>query len=72
MIITKYRYMGDDGLIKCNYIDFYGLRFLLAISESNWYTKGKKRLVPIWFDREARSFFCYKVAVRFGRKSVKS
>jgi hypothetical protein len=64
MIITKYTEEAPDGLIRCTYVDIHNFRLLIAISESNWYTKGKKRLIPIWINK--KGFFAYRLAIKLG------
>lgn len=62
--IANYTEESPDGLIKCKYIDIYNFRILFALSESNWYTKGKKRLIPIWISK--KGLFVYRLAIKVG------
>lgn len=66
---VKYQHEGKDGLINCLYFEFKMYRLVFAISEVNWYTKGKKRLIPIWIDETG--LFIYRLAINFGKKKQK-
>lgn len=66
MHVIKYIKEAPDGNITCWYVDFLSLRFLLAVSEVNWYTRGVERKVPIWLSD--KGLFVYKWAVRVGRR----
>lgn len=68
--IVKYQHEGKDGIAKCLYIESKNYRLLFAISEVNWYTKGKKRLIPIWIDETA--LFCYRLAINLSKKKDKN
>lgn len=65
-MITRYDHKASEGLIKCLYIDFKRFRVLIALSETVWYTKGKKQLIPISFD--GNQLFVYKLALGIRKK----
>ncbi|RHW31878.1 hypothetical protein [Oceanobacillus profundus] len=67
MDIWRYDQEAPDGLVKCLYVDVGKFRLFFALSESAWYTKGKKRLIPIWI--KDKSLFIYKLAMRIGTVS---
>lgn len=69
-----YRYNEDNenGIFKCLFVDIgKKYRWLLVLSDRVWYTKGVRRRIPIWIDKEnprGFSLFCFKLAIRFGRR----
>lgn len=64
--VAKYVQEAPDGPIRCTYIDVFGMRILIAISQANWYTKGKPRKIPLWISR--KGLFAWKLAIRVGKK----
>lgn len=52
---------GEDGLIKRAHLFFKGFSILFAYSETPWYTRGKKRIIPVWWNENG--FFIYKIGI---------
>lgn len=69
MHIIRYDTEIDGGIVKSIYVDIGKYRLLLSLSHENWYTKGKKRLIPIWISK--RGLFIFRLAIRFGTMKSK-
>lgn len=67
--VIKQTTQGSDSPINSVLICAGPLRILFALSETNWYTDGKSRKIPIWVDRGG--LFVYKFAIRVGWKRKK-
>lgn len=66
MYIIRHDEDAVDGLIKCLYIGIWKCRLLIALSSSTWYTKGKRRTMPIWISKDG--LFVYKLALKIGQE----
>lgn len=62
--IIRYDTQTEEGLVKSVYVDIRDWRLLLSWSDTNWYTKGKKRLIPVWWDK--KGLFIFRLAIRMG------
>jgi hypothetical protein len=70
MKIQKMEKNAPDGLIKFYCVDMGKVRFLVGKSESIWYDKDKKRLIPIWLD--GKGLFIYKLAFKIKSNQIKN
>lgn len=64
MNIIRYDQDAEDGIIKSVYVDSGKYRLLISFSHKNWYTRGKKRIIPIWISK--KGLFIYRLAIRIG------
>lgn len=65
MTIVRYDMELEGGTVKSTYVDMWKFRLLMSLSHKNWYTKGKRRLIPIWISK--KGLFIYRLAIRVGR-----
>lgn len=60
-IVRLYKHV-DGEVIKSMYIYLNKYIVIFSLAESNWFTKGKKRKIPIWISK--RSLYIYRLAIR--------
>lgn len=63
MYIAKFIKETDTEEINCMSIALGKLQITFALAESNWETKGKKRIIPIYANK--KGVFLFKLAVTF-------
>lgn len=67
MKIVRHNKQVDGEVIKSIFIYLNKYLVIFSLADSNWFTKGKSRIVPIWISK--RSLFIYRLAIRLSTTS---
>ncbi|MEK3956092.1 hypothetical protein [Psychrobacillus sp. FSL K6-1464] len=66
MKIVRHNKRVGGEVIKSMFIYLNKHMVIFSLAETNWFTKGKPRLIPIWIKK--RSLFAYRLAIRISNK----